>query len=116
MPTKSSGTVKMGTKLNPGAFDCHAHALPDEPFFTLLARDASAPGMVRQWAYEREREIKTGTKPWTDLHMVDEARLLAKAMELWRRQNEGAWRKADRDAAPARPGNLAATTGGSNVG
>jgi hypothetical protein len=40
----------MGTKRNPGAFDCHAAALPDEPLFILLARDPAAPHLVKAWA------------------------------------------------------------------
>lgn len=47
----------MGTKLNPGKFDCHAKALPDEPIFTLLARDRSAPFIIRNWAVLRHAEI-----------------------------------------------------------
>jgi hypothetical protein len=74
----------MGTKNNPSAFDCYNVAEPDEPLFTLLARDQSAPGMVRQWAYERAREIYAGTKPESDRAMVDEARAVALQMERWR--------------------------------
>lgn len=29
----------MGTKNNPGEFDCYANAAPDEPMFILLGRD-----------------------------------------------------------------------------
>ena len=29
----------MGTKNNPGDYDCHAAAKPDEPVFTLRAHD-----------------------------------------------------------------------------
>lgn len=82
----------MGTKNNPGQYDCMGLALPDEPLFTLLARDQSAPGMVRQWAYEREREVRTGLKPEADMAMVEEARAVARDMEKWRRENDGAWR------------------------
>ena len=83
----------MGTRTNPGKFDCYARAMPDEPLFTVLARDASAPGMVRQWAYEREREIATGDRPESDREMVAEARECAVAMEKWRLENTGAWRQ-----------------------
>lgn len=34
----------MGTKNNPGAFDCYANAEPDEPMFVLLARDLLVSG------------------------------------------------------------------------
>ena len=44
----------MGTKNNPGRKDCHAMAEPDEPLFTLLARDKHAPTLVWLWAVLRE--------------------------------------------------------------
>lgn len=40
----------MGTKNNPGKFDCYANAKPDEPLFVLLARDPLAPFLVSMWA------------------------------------------------------------------
>lgn len=43
----------MGTKNNPGKFDCHASAEDDEPLFTLLARDPLAPYLVAAWAEMR---------------------------------------------------------------
>lgn len=39
----------MGTKNNPGKFDCYDAALPDEPMFVLLARDP----VVREWVRRR---------------------------------------------------------------
>ncbi len=53
----------MGTKNNPGDFDCCLNAEDDEPMFVLLARDASAPDLVREWL---------------------EAMRCADAMEMWR--------------------------------
>jgi hypothetical protein len=44
----------MGTKSNPGAFDCYANAEPDEPMFVLLGRDKHAPALVWLWAVLRE--------------------------------------------------------------
>ena len=82
----------MGTKQDPGAFDCHDNALPDEPMFTLLARDRSAPHMVRQWAYERQRKIAVGEAPAEDQAKVDEAQRCAADMEIWRATHDGAWR------------------------
>lgn len=86
----------MGTKLNPGHADCYSRALPDEPMFTLLARDTSAPGWVRQWAYERERSISRGDAPESDRAIVAEAREVAKHMEEWRaeRAETTPWRAA----------------------
>lgn len=40
----------MGAKNNPGKFDCYAKAEPDEPIFTLRAKDPRAPFMVELWA------------------------------------------------------------------
>lgn len=52
----------MGTKNDPGAFDCYANADPDEPMFVLLGRDKHAPTLVRIWAllraYDGESEEK----------------------------------------------------------
>ena len=67
----------MATKNNPGAFDCYANALPDEPMFILLARDKASPAVVRFWALER---IKTGKNRITDAQIQD-AYACAKAME-----------------------------------
>lgn len=63
----------MGTKNNPGKFDCYHEAGPDEPMFVLLARDPLAPLLVEAWADKREHERGPSPK-------VDEARACAKAM------------------------------------
>lgn len=70
----------MGTKENPGRFDCYSAAEPDEPMFVLLARDPQAAGLVRQWAVEREK--RTG---YTD--KVSEALKAADDMDRWRLEN-----------------------------
>lgn len=77
----------MGTKNNPGSYDCYANAEPDEPMFVLLARDKEAPYLVRQWAAHRKLAITRGAKPKSDLAMVDEAMACAEAMENWREEN-----------------------------
>jgi hypothetical protein len=82
----------MGTKLNPGKFDCYANALPDEPMFTLLARDPYAPWLLEEWAGERETQIENGRRPASDIAMVVEARQCAENMREWRRENDGKWR------------------------
>ena len=97
---ESREVVTVGTKENPGNYDCLANALPDEPFFILLARDVSAPGKVRSWAYERERAIRRGDYPIDDLDQVAEARALADAMQNWRQANEGRWRSAPPGTGP----------------
>jgi hypothetical protein len=64
----------MGTKNNPGRFDCYANAAPDEPMFILLGRDKHAPTLVRLWAILRAAEGEDEAK-------VAEAHACAKAME-----------------------------------
>lgn len=71
----------MGTKNNPGKFDCYAAAEPDEPMFVMLGRDPHAYAAVRKWADDRIAAIEAGIKPETDMEIVDEARLCADAME-----------------------------------
>lgn len=82
----------MGTKINPGAFDCEGKALPDEPKFTLLARDPHAPQLVRDWAQRREGTIDARERPASDMAIVIEARKCADDMERWRITNDGKWR------------------------
>lgn len=83
----------MGSKNDPGEFDCYANALPDEPMFILLGRDPSGPDLVNDWADIREAEINAGKRPAEDRAMVEEARQCATNMRLWRKRNNGAWRK-----------------------
>jgi hypothetical protein len=82
----------MGTKQNPGKFDCHANALPDEPMFILLARDPSAPGLVKEWGAIRADAVYDSSRPKTDLTMVVDADDCAEAMKQWRIANDGRWR------------------------
>ena len=83
----------MGTRNNPGRYDCYANALPDEPMFVLLARDPDAAYIVRLWAGMRSRRIKEGQRPEGDEALVNEATECADNMERWRAENDGAWRK-----------------------
>ena len=64
----------MGTKNNPGKFDCYTNAEPDEPMFVLLGRDPLASLLVRFWIFLREDE---------DPAKVAEARTCADALEKW---------------------------------
>ena len=66
----------MGTKNNPGAFDCYANAHPDEPMFVLLGRDKHAPTLVWLWATMREFDKE-------DPEKVKEARQCALSMMSW---------------------------------
>lgn len=82
----------MGTKENPGEFDCYSKALPNEPMFVLLARDPYAPELIDQWAVNRARDIVLGFRPLADLSLVDEAQDCARKMREWRKKNDGKWR------------------------
>ena len=84
----------MGSKKQPGDYDCYANALPDEPMFILLARDPGAPDLVEEWAVRRQRDIMLGARPFADQAMVDEAQQCATEMREWRKKNDGAWRAA----------------------
>ena len=67
----------MGTKNNPGQFDCYANAAPDEPMFVLLGRDRHAAGLVRLWALLRQRDGGTSDAK------IAEALACADAMDAW---------------------------------
>jgi hypothetical protein len=83
----------MATKNHPGAFDCYDHAEPDEPLFTLLARDRVAPELVRAWATARENILRASDVACTpgevmaELEQIAEARQCADSMESWREAN-----------------------------
>lgn len=70
----------MGTKNNPGNFDCYANAEPDEPMFILLARDPLAPILVELWASLRAHAAGNPSK-------VSEARNCAATMRDWHDNN-----------------------------
>lgn len=48
----------MGTKNNPGRFDCEAKAEPDEPKFTMLGRDPQGAHLVSIWSKLRMGDIE----------------------------------------------------------
>ena len=75
------GDIPMGTKENPGKYDCHDKALPDEPLFTLLARDPLAPTIVRIRA-----ELRATIKGDCD-DKVHEALACSQAMRYWKKHN-----------------------------
>lgn len=78
----------MGTKNNPGNFDCYHAADPDEPMFVLLARDPWAFDLVSRWARIREQMINKGSAPESDRAKVAEAVKCAEDMLKWYRQNK----------------------------
>jgi len=73
----------MGTKNNPGKFDCYANAAPDEPLFVLRATDIAAPETVRFWTLLRELLGKAHTEK------LDEAYACALAMHSFRQRVKG---------------------------
>lgn len=71
----------MGTKNNPGKFDCYANAEPDEPMFILLGRDKHAPLLVKLWADLRAMDGE-------DINKVSEAITCAANMARFRNGRE----------------------------
>ncbi len=51
----------MGTKNNPGKFDCYTNAEPDEPMFVLLARDQMAAFLVSIWSKVRQGDVEAAS-------------------------------------------------------
>lgn len=80
----------MGTKRDPGAYDVYDQAEDDEPMFVLLARDQTAPDIVRAWAVAREERLRDSTVQMTaaeffaELDQVAEAHTVSHAMVAWR--------------------------------
>ena len=67
----------MGTKLNPGSYDCYANAEPNEPMFVLLGRDKHAPILVELWAKMRALDGE-------HIEKISEAMECAEAMKDFR--------------------------------
>ena len=63
--------------------DCYANAGPDEPMFTLLARDIAAPVALREWI---EYRIMFGKNEPGDPQIQETLDVIA-AMEAWRLKN-----------------------------
>ncbi len=66
----------MGTKQEPGRYDCLEKLYEDEPFFVLRAQDVLADDLVIFWADMAEAQ---GCNP----KKVQEARDIAIAMKQW---------------------------------
>lgn len=75
----------MGTKNDPGRFDCYTAAEDDEPMFVLLARDPIASVLVELWAHIREMNTLAAGSDDTD--KCAEAHGCAADMERWRIEN-----------------------------
>lgn len=76
----------MGTKNEPGEYDCYEKAEPDEPMFVLLARDVLAAKTVREWA-EAYGWAKGDKITPRQQDKINEAYNCADAMEKWRKEN-----------------------------
>lgn len=91
----------MGTKNNPGNFDCYDKAHPDEPMFVLLGRDPRAELLTKLWANLESSDIYDAVQTFNELvqqelyntnggdiaHTVakaEEAVSCAEAMAAWR--------------------------------
>ena len=57
----------MGTKNNPGKFDCYANAEPDEPMFVLLGRDRLAGHLVSIWSKVRMGDMEAARSVFLDM-------------------------------------------------
>lgn len=88
----------MGTKANPGAYDCYAKLKDDEPHFVLMGRDPLAGTLVRAWAggavmrldghLEREGRDKVPADYVTrEQAKISEANRCADAMDAYCRAN-----------------------------
>lgn len=85
----------MGTKNNPGEFDCYAKLGDDEPFFVLRANDPLAPNIVMEWV--RARIHETNMSPLdssVDIEIMErekeklkEAIDCSRSMTIWREAN-----------------------------
>lgn len=74
--TKIDGTFKLGR--------FHCEPREGEPSFLLLARDASAAGLVEMWCELRREFIRLGVKPREDMAKVIEGHSVAEAMRVYR--------------------------------
>ena len=77
----------MGTKNNPGEFDCYENADPDEPMFVLLARDPLAPILVRKWVELRQQASSEPVAQGRERDKLVEALNCATEMDMWRKEH-----------------------------
>jgi len=91
----------MGTKRNPGQYDCYFKAELDEPIFTLRGKDPVAWFLVMLWV--RIREVLAGDDlPEAYRAKLKEAWATAEAMRGWHR-SEAKNTEASRVEALANP-------------
>lgn len=68
----------MGTKNNPGKFDCFVKAEDDEPIFTLRGKDPLAGATVRHWVALRRQ---AALEKLGEAERIEEALQCAAAMD-----------------------------------
>jgi len=107
----------MGTKANPGPYDCYAKAADDEPIFTLRANDPVAEFFVAAWVAIYAGDVGGAVKMMVDASeqhkeqgkLLDrlspksvEAQQVSMAMRTWRigQYIESIERKKAANAAP----------------
>lgn len=71
----------MGTKANPGKYDCYDKAGPDEPLFVLRANDPMAPMVVKFWIYLSQEKYKN-SEGWSE--KLVEAEKCVNDMVAWK--------------------------------
>lgn len=77
----------MGTKNNPGKFDCYESAEPDEPMFVLLGRDPTAALVVTVWRAIKMEMRERGASHISD-EKLEEARECSLALEKWAKERD----------------------------
>ena len=77
----------MGTKNNPGKYDCYDNMDPDEPHFVLRAKDPLAPTLVRMWLTLR-KQLNPAEPGTAEYEKQEEALTCAVNMENWAKHKE----------------------------
>lgn len=72
----------MGTKNNPGKFDCYAKLEPDEPYFILRGKDPMGWLVVQVWVYLRKVSAHDDLPP-AYVEKLNEAKVAADHMKAW---------------------------------
>lgn len=67
----------MGTKRNPGKYDCYNLAGPDTELFTLVSTDEFMPHLIRYWVWLK---LRKGQR-WNESENMPEVRQGAKFNE-----------------------------------
>ena len=91
----------MGTRANPGRYDCLAKAMHDEPYFVLIGRDDDAHDALLTWICKRLEAVLRDERSRDDLPQVREAFDCLIAMIAWRNAHSRAGRPPSLDLGPA---------------